>query len=780
MVTALATVPGATGAQPIPPTVAMASARRVENVSERLGAIRDELVAFHLGDTRARETPGCETIATAQIHDAVDLRRLSRRPAFPRECGILARPVHQHVDDGADELGVAIERRGVVLVLHRGGALGSGFRIDLAGEGRRRRALLGRIREHAQAIEARVVEEREQIFEGGSRLSGEADEHRRPQGDVGDRVAKLPDDLQHATRRHRATHGAQHAVVAVLHRHVHVRHDARARELVEHAVVDVSGMQVHRPDPRHPRVFAERQQQVADVAVADEIAAVRERVLGDQDGLLDSALGEPIHLRNDVAQWPAPMLAAKLRDRAEGAAHVAAFGDLHVRVRNFPREQPRRGRVVQITRRGGRRPVFTVRRLAHEIDDALEPRGAEDRIDLGHLLQDLAAVALRQAAGDDQRAAAAAPLQLGELEDGVDRLLARAVDEGARVHDHAFGVLGALYERMAGGGEAAEHQLGVDLVLGTTERGQVDLHRASDRAAIVEGERDAEVLLADELHHRLQIVAALAGHTHLILVDRGLHSDLAVLHQAHDLFGLLHGNALLQPDLLPARAARRGLDVAVGESLQRDTALVKLALQDIRDCLELHVIGRKQDDVGLVEGDLVLRPLEVVTRLDLTARLIERVGDLLHVDLAHDVERVLGSHGDIDYHRGGPPMSIRRVVPNVRARHGVDSRAFYVDVLGLELVMDMDFVKTFASPSNPTAQISVVHADPARAHPDLTVEVADVDAAYARARERGVEILYPLTDEPWGVRRFYAREPNGAVVNVMTRRPVETTAARAS
>ena len=70
-------------------------------------------------------------------------------------------------------------------------------------------------------------------------------------------------------------------------------------------------------------------------------------------------------------------------------------------------------------------------------------------------------------------------------------------------------------------------------------------------------------------------------------------------------------------------------------------------------------------------------------------------------------------------------MSIRRVIPNVRPQHGADSRGFYVDVLGLELV-------------------------------------------------------YPLTDEPWGVRRFYAREPNGAVVNVMTHRPVETGAARSS
>jgi uncharacterized glyoxalase superfamily protein PhnB len=46
--------------------------------------------------------------------------------------------------------------------------------------------------------------------------------------------------------------------------------------------------------------------------------------------------------------------------------------------------------------------------------------------------------------------------------------------------------------------------------------------------------------------------------------------------------------------------------------------------------------------------------------------------------------------------------------------------------------------------------------------------------------EGGVEVVYPLTDEPWGVRRFFARDPNGVVVNVMTHRPVEPAPARAS
>ena len=30
----------------------------------------------------------------------------------------------------------------------------------------------------------------------------------------------------------------------------------------------------------------------------------------------------------------------------------------------------------------------------------------------------------------------------------------------------------------------------------------------------------------------------------------------------------------------------------------------------------------------------------------------------------------------------------------------------------------------------------------------------------------GAEIVYPLTDEEWGLRRFFVRDPNGAVINV--------------
>jgi catechol 2,3-dioxygenase-like lactoylglutathione lyase family enzyme len=117
-------------------------------------------------------------------------------------------------------------------------------------------------------------------------------------------------------------------------------------------------------------------------------------------------------------------------------------------------------------------------------------------------------------------------------------------------------------------------------------------------------------------------------------------------------------------------------------------------------------------------------------------------------------------------------MSIRRVVPDIKSQNLAQSREFYVDFMGFELAMDMGFVMTFVSPSNPTTQISVVRDDGgSTVLPDVSVEVADVDQVHKRAVERGLEIVYPLTDEPWGVRRFFVLDPNGTVLNVLSHLP---------
>jgi uncharacterized glyoxalase superfamily protein PhnB len=55
-----------------------------------------------------------------------------------------------------------------------------------------------------------------------------------------------------------------------------------------------------------------------------------------------------------------------------------------------------------------------------------------------------------------------------------------------------------------------------------------------------------------------------------------------------------------------------------------------------------------------------------------------------------------------------------------------------------------------------------------RVVPDLHGDLAaSLDTVHAKAVDGGFEIVHPLTDELWGVRRFFVRDPNGAVINVM-------------
>ncbi len=113
---------------------------------------------------------------------------------------------------------------------------------------------------------------------------------------------------------------------------------------------------------------------------------------------------------------------------------------------------------------------------------------------------------------------------------------------------------------------------------------------------------------------------------------------------------------------------------------------------------------------------------------------------------------------------------IRRVVPNISTHVLEDSTRFYVELFGLEVAMDMGWIVTLRSPSNETAQISLLQNDernvPSR---DLTIsiEVDDVDAVHQRASAKGYHVVYPLTSEEWGVRRFHVLDPNGIVINVM-------------
>jgi catechol 2,3-dioxygenase-like lactoylglutathione lyase family enzyme len=114
-------------------------------------------------------------------------------------------------------------------------------------------------------------------------------------------------------------------------------------------------------------------------------------------------------------------------------------------------------------------------------------------------------------------------------------------------------------------------------------------------------------------------------------------------------------------------------------------------------------------------------------------------------------------------------MTIIRAVPNVKSNQPAETRAFFVDLLGFEVAMDLGWVATVASPTNPSVQVTIIGNDDMAA-PGISVEVTDVDGVHAKAVEMGLEVVYPLRDEEWGVRRFMLREPSGTIVNVLSHR----------
>lgn len=114
-------------------------------------------------------------------------------------------------------------------------------------------------------------------------------------------------------------------------------------------------------------------------------------------------------------------------------------------------------------------------------------------------------------------------------------------------------------------------------------------------------------------------------------------------------------------------------------------------------------------------------------------------------------------------------MQVLRIVPNVGSAKLTGAQKFYGEVLGMKLAMDLGWIKTYASPAETVAQISVAtEGGSGTAVPDISIEVDDVDEAHARMLAAGFEIEYGPVDEPWGIRRFYVRDPFNKLVNVLS------------
>ncbi len=113
-------------------------------------------------------------------------------------------------------------------------------------------------------------------------------------------------------------------------------------------------------------------------------------------------------------------------------------------------------------------------------------------------------------------------------------------------------------------------------------------------------------------------------------------------------------------------------------------------------------------------------------------------------------------------------MAVKRVVANLAADRIDAAKAFYGDVLEMTIAMDFGWIVTFAADAAAAPQVSVMtQGGSETAVPELSVEVDDLDAVYRRAVAGGFAIEYGPVAEPWGVRRFYVRDPFGRLVNVL-------------
>ena len=114
-------------------------------------------------------------------------------------------------------------------------------------------------------------------------------------------------------------------------------------------------------------------------------------------------------------------------------------------------------------------------------------------------------------------------------------------------------------------------------------------------------------------------------------------------------------------------------------------------------------------------------------------------------------------------------MAVKRIVANIAATNIGSAKVFYGDILGMDIVMDHGWIVTFATNASTTPQLSIAtEGGSGTVVPDLSIEVDNVDDIHQKLTRAGIAIEYGPVSEPWGVRRFYVRDPFGRLLNILS------------
>ena len=113
-------------------------------------------------------------------------------------------------------------------------------------------------------------------------------------------------------------------------------------------------------------------------------------------------------------------------------------------------------------------------------------------------------------------------------------------------------------------------------------------------------------------------------------------------------------------------------------------------------------------------------------------------------------------------------MAVKRIVANIATDHIDAARAFYTTILDMTVVMDQGWITTLAADAPTNPQISIAtEGGSGTPVPDLSIEVDNLDQVHRRILEAGLAVEYGPVLEPWGVRRFFVRDPCGRLLNIL-------------
>ena len=113
-------------------------------------------------------------------------------------------------------------------------------------------------------------------------------------------------------------------------------------------------------------------------------------------------------------------------------------------------------------------------------------------------------------------------------------------------------------------------------------------------------------------------------------------------------------------------------------------------------------------------------------------------------------------------------MKVKRIVADIATADPAAAQSFYGELLGLDLLMDFGWIATYGSNAKMSVQVSFAsEGGSGTPTPDLSIEVDDLDTALQRMKKAKIPIEYGPVLEPWGVRRFFVRDPFGKLINIL-------------